>query len=68
MPDTRNEEDRAVESGPPHEGSGTPGENARKPYRAPHLRYLGSVREITAGPFTQDRDEGGGARKSVALG
>ena len=69
MPNTGNEADRTVESGPPHEGNvGTPGENARKPYQAPRLRYLGSVRELTAGGLSFGNPDGDGTRKGKGGG
>jgi hypothetical protein len=47
MLEARNKEDRTAR-GAPDEGNSAAGENVRRPYRAPHLRYLGSVREMTA--------------------
>jgi hypothetical protein len=59
MPDVRNDEDRTVESGADREDtSAALRKNVRKPYGAPHLRYLGSVREITAGNVTAASSEG----------
>jgi len=37
-------------SGLAHNTLGRPGLTPRELYRAPHLRYLGSVRELTWGP------------------
>jgi hypothetical protein len=57
MPDARNEKNRGLESGAtPHEIK-----NVRKPYRAPHLRYLGSVKELTAGA-RNGRTDGSGRK------
>ena len=57
MPDARNEENRGLESGTAPDES----KNVRKPYRAPHLRYLGSVKELTAG-ISRGRNDGSGRK------
>lgn len=40
---------------------------ARRPYRAPQLRQLGSVRELTLGG-TMGSDEGGGTKNPKGKG
>ena len=68
MPGAENKENLNERGAPDEDNAATLGENVRRPYRAPHLRYLGSVREITAGNVSLPGNEGPQSRKNPATG
>jgi hypothetical protein len=63
MADVRKEENLGITEGGPADGSNpshpSPSTEARKPYRAPKLRLLGSVKELTAGAQSGANDGSG---------
>lgn len=52
---------------PPENDATLEKSTARRPYRAPKLRHLGSVRELTLGG-TMGKAEGGGTFKAATMG
>jgi hypothetical protein len=64
MGDVRNKEDLGSVGGGAADGAkprdALPGTTVRKRYQQPRLRYLGSVRELTAGSATPAASDGNG--------
>jgi hypothetical protein len=60
---TLNGSDQDTKAGSPGTDANAEGASARRPYRAPQLRRLGSVRELTLGS-NNGKPEGGGTRRA----